>query len=158
MFDKPTTREITKNMQAAAAIMVQLFCLSSSGRFLGALGQEYPKISRSWRDNWANLKFPQEVQRLIYTTNTIERFRAPNKICKEVKRSERYGKIKDMTFPFAGRSVQPGISSTGLPGEGLRVPLTWENTVGLSSAPLSGFIDTGIYSFAMSAGPIFIWL
>ena len=39
---------------------------------------KYPKISRSWRDNWANLstyfKFPQEIRRLIYTTNAIEGF------------------------------------------------------------------------------------
>ena len=37
-----------------------------------------PKISQSWRDNWPNLstyfKYPQEVRRLIYTTNTIEGF------------------------------------------------------------------------------------
>ena len=35
--------------------------------------KKYPKISKSWRDNWANLstyfKYPQEVRRLIYTTN-----------------------------------------------------------------------------------------
>ena len=40
--------------------------------------KKYPKISQSWRDNWANLstyfKFPQEVRRLIYTTNTTEGF------------------------------------------------------------------------------------
>ena len=37
-----------------------------------------PQISRSWRSNWANLstdfKYPQEVRRLIYTTNAIEGF------------------------------------------------------------------------------------
>ena len=36
------------------------------------------KISQSWRDNWANLstyfKYPQELRRLIYTTNAIEDF------------------------------------------------------------------------------------
>ena len=40
--------------------------------------RKYPKISQSWRDNWANLstyfKYPQEVRRLIYTTNAIEGF------------------------------------------------------------------------------------
>ena len=40
--------------------------------------KKYPKISKSWRDNWANLstyfKFPEEVRRLIYTTNAIEGF------------------------------------------------------------------------------------
>ena len=40
--------------------------------------KKYPKISASWRDDWPNLstyfKYPQEVRRLIYTTNTIEGF------------------------------------------------------------------------------------
>lgn len=40
--------------------------------------KKYPKISKSWRENWANLstyfKYPQEVRQLIYTTNTIEGF------------------------------------------------------------------------------------
>lgn len=39
---------------------------------------KYPKIAKSWRDNWANLstyfKYPEAVRRLIYTTNTIEGF------------------------------------------------------------------------------------
>lgn len=38
--------------------------------------KKYPKISKSWRSNWANLstyfKYPQEVRRLTYTTNAIE--------------------------------------------------------------------------------------
>ena len=40
--------------------------------------KKYPKIAQSWRDNWPNLstyfKYPQEVRRLIYTTNAIEGF------------------------------------------------------------------------------------
>ena len=39
---------------------------------------KYPKIAKSWRDNWANLstyfKYPEAVRRLIYTTNAIEGF------------------------------------------------------------------------------------
>lgn len=39
---------------------------------------KYPKISRSWRENWPNLstyfKFPKEIRKLIYTTNSIESF------------------------------------------------------------------------------------
>ena len=39
---------------------------------------KYPKIAKSWKDNWANLstyfKYPEAVRRLIYTTNTIEGF------------------------------------------------------------------------------------
>lgn len=40
--------------------------------------KKYPKISISWKNNWPNLspyfKYPQEVRRLIYTTNAIEGF------------------------------------------------------------------------------------
>lgn len=39
---------------------------------------KYPKISMSWRTNWAELstyfKYPQSVRTLIYTTNSIENF------------------------------------------------------------------------------------
>lgn len=41
-------------------------------------GKKYPKIASSWREKWANLatyfKYPQEVRKLIYTTNAIENF------------------------------------------------------------------------------------
>ena len=39
---------------------------------------KYPKIYKSWHDNWATLftyfKYPESVRRLIYTTNAIEGF------------------------------------------------------------------------------------
>ena len=39
---------------------------------------KYPKIAKSWKDNWANLsayfKYPDAIRKLIYTTNTIEGF------------------------------------------------------------------------------------
>ena len=47
-------------------------------RFAERWDRKYPKISASWRANWANLstyfKFPEELRRLIYTTNAIEGF------------------------------------------------------------------------------------
>lgn len=47
-------------------------------RFAERWDKKYPKISASWRANWANLstyfKFPEELRRLIYTTNAIEGF------------------------------------------------------------------------------------
>ena len=46
--------------------------------FAGRWDKKYPKISASWRENWPNLstyfKFPEELRRLIYTTNAIEGF------------------------------------------------------------------------------------
>ena len=47
-------------------------------RFAERWDRKYPKISASWRANWPNLstyfKFPEELRRLIYTTNAIEGF------------------------------------------------------------------------------------
>ena len=46
--------------------------------FAARWDKKYPKISASWRENWPNLstyfKFPEELRRLIYTTNAIEGF------------------------------------------------------------------------------------
>ena len=40
--------------------------------------KKYPQISKSWRSNWSDLsaffKYPDEVRRLIYTTNAVEGF------------------------------------------------------------------------------------
>lgn len=37
---------------------------------------KYPRISRSWRANWANLitffQYPKEIRKIIYTTNAVE--------------------------------------------------------------------------------------
>lgn len=41
-------------------------------------GKKYPQILKSWDANWAELstyfKYPQEVRRLVYTTNAVEGF------------------------------------------------------------------------------------
>lgn len=54
--------------------------LDALDSFAERCDKKYPKISQSWRENWANLstyfKYPLEVRRLIYTytTNAIEGF------------------------------------------------------------------------------------
>jgi transposase-like protein len=39
---------------------------------------KYPNISKSWREDWATLstyfKYPDEIRKIIYTTNTVEGF------------------------------------------------------------------------------------
>ena len=46
----------------------------------GPWGQKYPAIAQSWRRNWPEVipffAFPQEVRRIIYTTNAIESLNA----------------------------------------------------------------------------------
>ena len=52
--------------------------LAELDRFDEIWGKKYPKIAQSWRANWAGLstyfKYPAEIRRTIYTTNTIEGF------------------------------------------------------------------------------------
>jgi putative transposase len=42
----------------------------------GPWGRKYPVIAQSWRRNWAEVipfyAFPDQVRRIIYTTNAIE--------------------------------------------------------------------------------------
>ena len=41
-------------------------------------GEKYPVVLRSWRNNWEELsryfKYPAQVRRIVYTTNTVEGF------------------------------------------------------------------------------------
>ena len=71
-----------KDLKALMADLKALYAAeegTSAPKALGAFAQrwdkKYPKISASWQDNRPNLstyfKFPQEVRRLIYTTNAI---------------------------------------------------------------------------------------
>lgn len=61
--------------------------------------KKYPKISKSWRENWANLstyfKFPEELRRLIYTTNAIEGF---NRQLRKVTKSKAVFPTDDSLF------------------------------------------------------------
>lgn len=40
--------------------------------------KQYPRLTKSWYDNWDNLspyfKYPDQIRRIIYTTNTVEGF------------------------------------------------------------------------------------
>ena len=67
-----------KDLKAVYAAVDESSALDTLDVFSGHWDKKYPKISASWRENWPNLstyfKFPQEVRRLIYTTNAIEGF------------------------------------------------------------------------------------
>ena len=84
--------------------------------FAAVWDSKYPKISKSWYENWPNLstyfKFPQELRKLIYTTNTIEGF---NRQLKKVTKAKSvfptddslfkmlYLAMKDITKKWTGR-------------------------------------------------------
>ena len=71
-------KQLMADLKAVYAASDEQAALSALDAFEEAWGKKYPRIAASWRDNWANLstyfKFPQEVRRLIYTTNAIEGF------------------------------------------------------------------------------------
>ena len=66
------------DLKAVYAAVDEQTALDALDIFAKHWDKKYPKISQSWRENWPNLstyfKYPQEVRRLIYTTNTIEGF------------------------------------------------------------------------------------
>ena len=71
-------KALMADLKAVYAAVDEPTALEALDVFAERWDKKYPKISASWQDNWPNLstyfKFPQEVRRLIYTTNTIEGF------------------------------------------------------------------------------------
>ena len=90
-----STRYVSyKDLKALMADLKAVYAAVDENAALNALevfserwDKKYPKISISWKNNWPNLspyfKYPQEVRRLIHTTNAIEGFnRQPRKVTK----------------------------------------------------------------------------
>ena len=71
-------KALMADLKAVYAAVDEPTALDALDTFAERWDKKYPKISQSWRDNWPNLstyfKYPQEVRRLIYTTNAIEGF------------------------------------------------------------------------------------
>jgi transposase-like protein len=118
-----------KDMKALMADLKAVYAAVDEPAALDALDvfserwdKKYPKISQSWRDNWANLstyfKYPQELRRLIYTTNTIEGF---NRQLRKVTKSKSvfptddsllkmlYLAMTDITKKWTGRRQDWGV-------------------------------------------------
>src|SRR5699024_10499305 len=104
------------DLKAVYAAVDEQAALAALDTFGERWDKKYPKISQSWRDNWANLstyfKYPQEVRRLIYTTNAIDGFnRQLRKVtnAKSVLRTDDvllkmlYRAMMDITKNWSGR-------------------------------------------------------
>lgn len=72
-----------KERKSLCADLKQIYSASSEKQGLDALGDfaqkwdsKYPMISKSWKNNWANLSefyaYPPNIRKIIYTTNAIE--------------------------------------------------------------------------------------
>ena len=95
-----------KDLKALMADLKQVYAAvdessaeAALDRFAEHWDKKYPKISASWRENWANLstyfKFPEELRRLIYTTNAIEGF---NRQLRKVTKSKAVFPTDDSLF------------------------------------------------------------
>ena len=71
-------KALMADLKAVYGAVDEPAALDALATFAEHWDKKYPKISQSWRENWPNLstyfKYPQEVRRLIYTTNAIEGF------------------------------------------------------------------------------------
>jgi len=69
-------REFMKDLKKS----ISGWTLELAEYYLGELdqkwGEKYPAVIKSWRSNWSRLsqyfKYPEQIRRLIYTTNTVE--------------------------------------------------------------------------------------
>ena len=71
-------KALMADLKAVYAAVDEPSAMEALDAFSSRWDKKYPKISASWQENWPNLstyfKYPQEVRRLIYTTNAIEGF------------------------------------------------------------------------------------
>lgn len=71
-------KALVTDLKAVYAAVDESAAVNAMDSFEEKWNGKYPKIAQSWRDNWPNLstyfKYPEEVRRLIYTTNAIEGF------------------------------------------------------------------------------------
>lgn len=92
-------KALMADLKAVYAAVDEPAALDALDTFAEHWDKKYPKISQSWRDNWANLstyfKFSQELRRLIYTTNTIESF---NRQLRKVTKSKSVFPTDDSLF------------------------------------------------------------
>ena len=92
-------KPLMADLKAVYAAVDEQTALDALDVFAQRWDKKYPKISQSWRENWPNLstyfKYPQEVRRLIYTTNAIEGF---NRQLRKVTKSKSVFPTDDSLF------------------------------------------------------------
>lgn len=92
-------KALMADLKAVYGAVDEQSALDALEEFSTKWDKKYPKISKSWYENWANLstyfKYPQEVRRLIYTTNAIEGF---NRQLRKVTKSKSVFPTDDSLF------------------------------------------------------------
>ena len=109
-------KALMADLKAVYTAVDETAALDALDTFAAHWDAKYPKISKSWRENWVNLsvyfKYPQELRQLIYTTNAIEGF---NRQLRKVTKARSvfptddslfkmlYLAMKDITKKWTGR-------------------------------------------------------
>lgn len=73
-------REVAKDLKPIYTAVDREAALTALGAFDAKWGKQYPMITQSWTTQWERivpfLEFPQDLRRILYTTNAIESFNA----------------------------------------------------------------------------------
>ena len=92
---KPFVKDLKEVYQAAT----EELALENLDRFEDKWGKKYPSSVASWRNNWTQLstyfKYPPEIRKIIYTTNSIENF---NRQLRKVTKSRTIFPTDDALF------------------------------------------------------------
>ena len=92
-------KALMTDLKAVYTAIDETSAMEALDTFSDKWDKKYPKISLSWRNNWANLstyfKYPNEVRKLIYTTNAIEGF---NRQLRKVTKSKTIFPTDDSLF------------------------------------------------------------
>ena len=69
-------RQVAKDLRPIYTAVDVDAAAEALASFEAGWGERYPMIGKTWRDTWEHvipfLAFPEDVRRVVYTTNTIE--------------------------------------------------------------------------------------
>ena len=94
-------KKLMADLKLVYAVPTEETVLNELELFKDKWDSKYPKIYKSWHDNWTTLstyfKYPEVVRRLIYTTNAIEGFN--RQLRKVTKKGQVTGRTGDRFIP-----------------------------------------------------------
>jgi len=109
-------KSFTADLKPIYKAATEALALQELDAFESKWGTKYPNAVRSWRNNWEELsaffKYPQEIRKIIYTTNAIENF---NRQLRKVTKTKSaypsddalikalYLAVRDITKKWSGR-------------------------------------------------------
>ncbi|TFF63525.1 IS256 family transposase, partial [Helcococcus ovis] len=71
-------KDLMKDLKMVYQAKNEKTALQNLENFEEKWAKKYPGCVKSWKNNWAELstyfKYPEDIRRLIYTTNSIENF------------------------------------------------------------------------------------